>query len=233
MVVATPSGITLAPEGGAHQSLNTPMIGMAQDGLTYFEPAYVDELSTIMAWTFRHMQAADGGSAYLRLSTRPLAQPQRTMTEALATQVVDGAYWLREPAPGAELAIAYAGALAPEAIAAHEQILEDIPGAGLLAVTSPDRLHAAWRAANTVRQAERTPSHIERLLSRLSPDAGLVTIIDGHPATLSWLGAVGRHRIRALGVERFGQSGDIQDLYRLYGLDTDAIVGAAASVCLG
>jgi pyruvate dehydrogenase E1 component len=233
MVVATPSGLTLAPEGGAHQSLNTPMIGMAQDGLTYFEPAYVDELSTIMAWTFRHMQAADGGSAYLRLSTRPLAQPQRTMTEALATQVVDGAYWLREPAPGAELAIADAGAQAPEAIAAHEQILEDIPGAGLLAVTSPDRLHAAWRAANTVRQAERTPSHIERLLSRLSPDAGLVTIIDGHPATLSWLGAVGRHRIRALGVERFGQSGDIQDLYRLYGLDTDAIVDAAASVCLG
>jgi pyruvate dehydrogenase E1 component len=233
MVVATPSGLTLAPEGGAHQSINTPMIGIAQDGLTYFEPAYVDELSTIMAWSFRHMQAADGGSTYLRLSTRPLAQPQRAMTDALAAQVVDGAYWLREPAPGAELAIAYAGAIAPEAIAAHEQILEDIPGAGLLAVTSPDRLHAAWRAATAVRQAERTPSHVERLLSRLSPNAGLVTIIDGHPATLSWLGAVGRHRIRALGVDHFGQSGDIQDLYRLYRLDVDAILDAAASVCLG
>ena len=179
------------------------------------------------------MQAADGGSAYLRLSTRPLAQPQRAMTDGLAAEIVDGAYWLREPAPGAEFAIAYAGAVAPEALAAHEQILEDIPGAGLLAVTSPDRLHAAWRAANAVRRPDRTPAHVERLLSRLSPDAGLVTVIDGHPATLSWLGAVGRHRVRALGVDRFGQSGDIQDLYRLYGLDADAIVEAAASLCLG
>jgi pyruvate dehydrogenase E1 component len=233
MVVATPSGLTLAPEGGAHQSINTPMIGMAQAGLTYFEPAFVDELSTIMAWSFRHMQAAEGGSIYLRLSTRPLAQPARAMTDALAAEIVEGAYWLREPAPGAELAIAYAGAVAADAIAAHEQVLEDIPGAGLLAVTSPDQLHAAWRASATVRQAERAPSHVERLLSRLSPNAGLVTVIDGHPATLSWLGAVGRHRVRALGVDHFGQSGDIQDLYKLYRLDVDAILDAAASVCLG
>jgi pyruvate dehydrogenase E1 component len=84
-----------------------------------------------------------------------------------------------------------------------------------------------------VRQAERAPSHVERLLSRLSPNAGLVTVIDGHPATLSWLGAVGRHRVRALGVDHFGQSGDIQDLYKLYRLDVDAILDAAASVCLG
>ena len=179
------------------------------------------------------MQADDGGSAYLRLSTRPLDQPQRTMTDLLAAQVVDGAYWLREPAPGAELAIAYAGALAPEAIAAHEQILRGHPGrrpaGGDVARSAARRL----AAANAVRQADRTPAHVERLLSRLSPNAGLVTIIDGHPATLSWLGAVGRHRVRALGVDRFGQSGDIQDLYKLYGLDVDAILEAAASVCLG
>jgi pyruvate dehydrogenase E1 component len=226
IVVATPSGITLAPEGGAHQSINTPLVGMGQAGLTYFEPAFVDELSTVMAWSLRHMQAEEGGSVYLRLSTRPLAQPQRDLA---ADDVIAGAYWLREPAPGAELAIAYAGAVAPEAIEAHAQILEDIPGAGLLAVTSPDRLHDGWRAA----MGSRDPSHIERLLAKLSPEAGLITVIDGHPATLSWLGAVRRHRVRALGVDHFGQSGDIQDLYRLYGLDVDAILDAAVSLCLG
>jgi pyruvate dehydrogenase E1 component len=79
---------------------------------------------------------------------------------------------------------------------------------------------------------DRKPSHIDGLLAKLSPQAGLVSVIDGHPATLSWLGAVRRHRIRALGVDHFGQSGDIQDLYKLYGLDVDAILGAAAGLCL-
>jgi pyruvate dehydrogenase E1 component len=232
MVVATPSGLTLAPEGGAHQSINTPMIGIAQDGLTYFEPAFVDELSTIMAWGFRHMQAEQGGSVYLRLSTRPLEQPQRSASDAFAAEVVAGGYWLREPASDAELAIVYAGAVAPEAIEAHRQILDDIPGAGLLAVTSPDRLHAEWRAAALRPRKDRAPSHIERLLSRLAPQARLVSVIDGHPATLSWLGAVGQHRIRALGVEHFGQSGSIPELYRLHGIDTDAILDAVAGVCL-
>lgn len=225
MVVATPSGLTLAPEGGAHQSVITPLIGMGLPGLAYFEPAFVDELSTIMAWGFEHMQAEDGGSVYLRLSTRQLVQPQRAMDDALRAGIVAGAYWLRPPAPDAELAIVYAGAVAPEAIEAHRQILEDIPGAGLLAITSPDRLHAAWRADGAA-------SPISSLLSRLAPNAALVTVVDGHPATLSWLGAVRRHRIRCLGVDHFGQSGDIPDLYRLHRLDVDAILDAAAGACL-
>ena len=49
IVVATPSGITLAPEGGAHQSIAEPLIGLAQDGLAAFEPAFVDELAVILA----------------------------------------------------------------------------------------------------------------------------------------------------------------------------------------
>src|SRR5207253_4413212 len=77
MLVATPSGITLAPEGGAHQSIITPLIGMGQPLLTMYEPVYVDELAEIMRWSFEHMQAENGGSVYLRLSTRPLVQPER------------------------------------------------------------------------------------------------------------------------------------------------------------
>ena len=227
MVVATPSGITLAPEGGAHQSIGTPLIGLAQAGLASFEPAFVDELAVLMRWSFAHLQAEEGGSVYLRLSTRPLEQPRRPI-EPLAAEIVAGGYWLRRPAPGAELALCYTGAVAPEAIAAHEALLEDIPGAGLLAVTSADRLHAGWLEGLRSGAA----SHVGRLLAPLAEDAALVTIIDGHPATLSWLGAVAGHRVHPLGVERFGQSGDIPDLYRVYGIDADAIFDAVASACL-
>ncbi|QUD89900.1 transketolase [Phenylobacterium montanum] len=221
LLVATPSGLTLAPEGGAHQSIHTPLIGMAQDKLSYFEPAYVDELSAIMRWAFGHMQDADGGSVYLRLSTRALEQPARELDEA---QLVEGAYWEVEPAAGADLAVVYAGAVAPEAREAFELMLEDVPGAGLLAVPSPDRLHRGWTAG-----MGGTGSHVERLLSRLAPHAALVTVIDGPPATLSWLGGVLGHKVRALGLERFGQSGDVPDLYRAYRLDAEAILDAAAA----
>src|SRR5258707_10914214 len=100
MVAATPSGITLAPEGGAHQSIATPLIGMAQDGLASFEPAFVDELAGIMAFGFQHMQrevAGEGGSVYLRLSSRTIDQPQRMMTPDLLNGITDGAYSLRTP----------------------------------------------------------------------------------------------------------------------------------------
>ena len=247
MVVATPSGITLAPEGGAHQSLATPLIGMAQDGLAAFEPAFVDELATIMAWAFDYMQRdgsqpagndwlrdLTGGSVYLRLSTRPLRQPEREIGEVLRRDMIGGGYWLRPPAPGAELAIAFTGALAPEAIEAHSQILEDLPGAGLLAVTSADRLNAGWHAAERDRQAGQVEarSQIETLLAPLAGDAVLVTVLDGHPTTLSWIGAVRGHRVQALGVEHFGQSGDIEALYRRYRIDVEAILDACAAACL-
>jgi pyruvate dehydrogenase E1 component len=232
MVVATPSGLTLAPEGGAHQSINTPLIGMGQDGLASYEPAYVDELAVLMEWAFRYMQAPEkeGGSVYLRLSTRLLRQPARKMTDDLKDGIVGGAYWMVPPARGAELAIVYCGAVADEAAAAHRAVLEDIPGAGLLAVTSPDRLHADWLKH---RQAGREDSLVERLLAPLRPDGALVTVIDGHPAALSWLGSAGKRRVQPLGVDHFGQSGDIPDLYRAYGLDSDAILDAAARACLG
>ena len=143
MLVATPSGLTLAPEGGAHQSIATPMIGMAQDKLASFDPAFTDELAVIMRWGFDYMQADDGGSIYLRLSTRALEQPDRDVTE-IADDIVRGAYWRVAPDPGAPLAIVYSGTVAPEAVAAHAEIVEDIPSAGLLAVTSPDMLHKDW-----------------------------------------------------------------------------------------
>ena len=247
VLVATPSGVTLAPEGGAHQSIATPLIGMAQDGLASFEPAFVDELAVILRWAFAYAQrdgvpAEDsllrdeaGGSTYLRLSTRTAEQPQRSITPALAEDILRGAYWLREPGPNAQAVVAYAGALAPEAIAAVGLLAEDRRDVGLLAVTSADRLHAGWCAAQRLRDGSGAgpASHVERLLAGLPSHCGLVTVLDGHPATLGWLGSVHGHRARALGVERFGQTGTIADLYRHHGLDAQGIATAAQSVAPG
>jgi pyruvate dehydrogenase E1 component len=238
MVAATPSGITLAPEGGAHQSIATPLIGMAQDGLASFEPAFVDELAVIMGWGFNHMQRdpGEGGSVYLRLSTRSIEQAQRIMSPELQQGITDGAYWLRKPGPNAELVIAYTGAIAPEAIEATGFIGESRRDIGLLAITSADRLHAGWTAARKLRRDHRGVqhlSHIEKLLAPLSRDCGIVTVIDGHPAALGWLGSVRGHRVEALGVEQFGQTGSIADLYRHYGIDANAIIDAAESLTIG
>jgi pyruvate dehydrogenase E1 component len=237
MVVATPSGISLAPEGGAHQSIATPLIGMAQDGLQSFEPAFVDELAVIMRWGFDYMQRDDGGAVYLRLSTRPLEQPQRKMTVELAQDIVEGGYWMRKPGPNAEVVIAYSGTVAAEAIAAAGLIGEDRGDVGLLAVTSADRLHAGWTAAAQVRDRQQSAaggaSHIETLLTVVPRNCALVSVIDGHPATLAWLGSVHGHRQRALGVDRFGQTGTIGDLYRHYGIDANAIIDAAQTLMRG
>src|SRR5580658_2448898 len=153
ILVATPSGITLAPEGGAHQSITEPLIGLAQPGLIAFEPAYADELAVLLRWARGEIQEPGGESVYFRLSTRPVEQQERIIDPALTEGVINGGYWLREPGPDCELAIAYCGAVAPEALAAFETLREDLPHIGLLAVTSPDRLHRDWRAASAAGRA--------------------------------------------------------------------------------
>jgi pyruvate dehydrogenase E1 component len=232
LLVSTPSGLTLAPEGGQHQSVNTPLIGMAADRLASFEPAHVDELAVLLRHAFEHMQRAEGSSVWLRLSTRAIEQPVRTLD---ADAVVAGAHWVVKPRAGARIALAYQGPLAPEASAAFEELAAEEPGAGLLAITSPDQLHAGWLAAMRARRrGDRTGvSHVEKVLESLARDAALVTVLDGHPATHAWLGGVRGQRVVPLGPDRFGQSGDIPDLYREYGIDADAILDACAQALLG
>jgi pyruvate dehydrogenase E1 component len=249
LLVATPSGVTLAPEGGAHQSIATQLIGMAQDGLAAYEPAFVDELSVIMRFALDYMQRdgdavqsertwlrdETGGSVYLRLSTRPVEQIARNMTPELEQDIVDGGYWLRRPGPNAELVVVYTGAVAPEAIEAVGMMAEDRRDVGLLAVTSADRLNAGWTAASRARERGlvHARSHVERLFGNLPPHCAIVTVTDGHPASLGWLGSVHGHRTRSLGVEHFGQSGTIEDLYRHFGIDANSIVAAGNGIAAG
>ncbi|MEO1658937.1 MAG: transketolase [Pseudomonadota bacterium] len=247
MLVATPSGVTLAPEGGAHQSIGTPLVGMAQDRMASFEPAFIDELALIMRFGFDFMQrdggATDtdlledetGGSVYLRLSTRPVEQPHRTLTTEQQDQVIEGGYWLRHPGSNPRAVIAYTGVVAPEAIEAAGRLAGDVRDVGVLAVTSADRLHKGWAAAQRRRQKgdRAVRSHVETLMQDVDPGTPLVTVCDAHPATLSWLGSVQGHRTRGLGVETFGQTGTIADLYRSYGIDASGIISAIEEISPG
>jgi len=251
IIAGTPSGVTLAPEGGAHQSIGAQLIGMSQDGLVSFEPAYLDELSIIMDWSFDYLQRSGendpdertwlrdetGGSVYLRLTTRPLEQLglKARDDQAFRQGVVDGAYWLREPGPNCEVVIAYQGCVAPEAIEAAGRIGNDRRDIGVLAITSADRLNSGWTAARRARARghREATSQIERLMAEVPRDATLITVTDGHPATLAWIGSVMGHRTAPLGVEHFGQTGTIADLYRHFMIDADAIVAAANYLSAG
>jgi len=228
ILVATPSGVALAPEGGAHQSIGSPLIGMAQPGLTSYEPAYADELSLILRWAFEHIQqeGEEGGSVYLRLSTRALDQLQRTINPELAREIIAGGYWLSPPGPSTRVVLAYQGTVSAEAITAAGLMAEDRQGVGVLAITSADRLYSEWRRGQHHRHDGRLahPAHVEKLLAPVPRDAVIVTIIDGHPATLSWLGGVAGHRVHSLGVDHFGQTGTIADLYRHFGFDAESIM---------
>ncbi|MBN9887067.1 1-deoxy-D-xylulose-5-phosphate synthase N-terminal domain-containing protein [Salipiger abyssi] len=249
LIAGTPSGVTLAPEGGAHQSVGTPLTGMAQDGLASFEPAFADELAVIMEWAFDYLQRdgegdpdertwlrdETGGAVYLRLTTKPLEQPGKRVDDAFRQGAIDGAYWLRKPGPNCSVVIAYQGSVADEAIAAAGMIGEHRRDVGVLAVTSADRLNAGWTAAQRER-ARGNPaatSHVESLLAELPSHCSIVTVIDGHPATLSWLGAVQGHRTIPHGVEHFGQTGTIGDLAHHFGIDRHAIANSVSELTLG
>jgi pyruvate dehydrogenase E1 component len=245
ILIGTPSGITLGPEGGAHQSIGTPLIGLSQDGLATFEPAFCDELEAIFDWSFNYIQRDGkgrsefewlrdkrGGSVYLRLSTRSIEQPKRIFTKDLRENILKGGYWLKEPNKGSELAIIFTGVIAPEALLAWEIISKELSGVGLLCVTSADRLNAGWTAAQRARQLGQlnVESHIEVLLSVLSRQGVLVTVTDSFPTILSWIGGVRGQRTESLGVEEFGQSGNLKELYESYRIDSKAIIQACQAV---
>ena len=231
LLVATPSGLTLAPEGGQHQSINTPLIGMAADRLASFEPAHVDELAILLRHAFDHMQRPDGSAVWLRLSTRQLEQPERTLD---AAAVIEGAHWVVPPADGARIAIGYQGPVAPEA---HGGVRRT-GGRGAWRRTAGDHqpgpaaCRLARRLARATQWRPRGGIACRARAGAVGAARRLVTVLDGHPATHAWLGAVRGQRVVPLGPDHFGQSGDIPDLYREYGIDADAILDACAQALL-
>jgi pyruvate dehydrogenase E1 component len=228
ILVGTPSGVTLGPEGGAHQSVTTPSIGLEQPGVVAWEPAFGQDFE----WTFLHALSRlgrdDGTAAYFRLSTRPVDQALAELPadgaarDARRRQVIRGGYRLRAPA-GAQVAIAVMGALVPEACAAAETLAREAGvAADVIVVTSADLLFRAFQA-----RAGLAPGDHDILDELFTERLPVVTLLDGHPHTLTFLGSVRTAPVTSLGVQRFGQAGDIGELYAHHEIDAESVVGAA------
>ena len=235
LLVATPCGITLGPEGGAHQSINPPLIALGQPGLRHYEPAFADELAAMMEEAFRLIDdPARRKSTYLRLSTR-IDRPGRARRRQLAGRRAAGGYWLREPGAECRGGDRRDGRGHARGARAHGRSCRPTsPGLGLLAVTSPDLLHRGWTAAQAARWAGRARAEPCRDSCcrgwRRTPVSS--PCADAAPASLSWLGGVLGQRVAPLGVDRFGQTGNLADLYAAYRLDGEAITEAIAELLL-
>lgn len=239
ILVGTPSGVTLAAEGGAHQSIKTPSIGIEQPGCISYEPAFAIDVEWTLLASMGRLGRPGGTSAYLRLSTRPVDQSLAAVPtdpaarERRRRQVVAGGYPLRR-APGARVTIAAMGAVLPEALAAADRLTEQGVPADVVCVTSPGLLFDA-RQARQGHDAANTGADTWILDQLFPADRALplVTVLDGHPHTLAFLANIQRVRATNLGVSRFGQVGSLDEVHRYHGLDTDSIVRAALDVSEG
>jgi len=226
ILVGTPSGVTLAPEGGAHQSITTPSIGLEQPGCVTYEPAFAIDVEWTLLASLAKLGRPDGTSAYLRLSTRPVDQTLADVPtdpaarERRRRQVVAGAYALRRE-ENPTITIAAMGAVVPQALHAAERLAQVGIEADVVCVTSPGLLFQAQQSRQGLAEG---PSWILDQVLRPTP---LVTVLDGHPHTLAFLANVNRVPTVSLGVTRFGQAGALEDVYRYHGLDADSIVRAA------
>ncbi|MGW4202865.1 transketolase-like TK C-terminal-containing protein [Streptomyces sp. NPDC004726] len=229
ILVGTPSGVTLAPEGGAHQSITTPSLGVEQPGCITYEPAFAIDTEWTLLASLARLGRPDGTSAYLRLSTRPVDQSLADVPgdpaarERRRQQVVAGAYPLlrRE---GAQVTIAAMGAMVTEALAAADRLRLMGVTADVVCVTSPGLL---FRALNSRLGQDDAPDWILDQVFPADRATPLVTVLDGHPHTLSFLSTIHHVPLRTLGVTRFGQSGSLEEVYRYHRIDTDSIIRAA------
>lgn len=229
ILVGTPSGVTLAPEGGAHQSIKTPSIGIEQPGCVSYEPAFAIDTEWTLLASLAQLGKPDGSSAYLRLSTRPVDQKLANVPtdpaarERRRRQVVAGGYPLRRT-DNPKVTIAAMGAVLPEALDAAQRLDQIGIPADVVCVTSPGLLYTALRARQGLESGE------SWILDQLFPAervTPLVTVLDGHPHSLAFLGTVNRTPVSSLGVTRFGEAGGLEDVYRYHGLDADSVVRAA------
>ena len=232
ILVGTPSGVTLAAEGGAHQSIKTPSIGLEQPGCISYEPAFAIDVEWTLLASIAKLGRPDGTSAYLRLSTRPVDQTLADVPsdpaarERRRKQVVAGGYPLVRR-DGATVTIAAMGALMPEALDAAARLERIGILADVLCITSPGQLYRAVQARQGHGDAE------SWILDQLFPAdraTPIVTVLDGHPHTLAFLANVNRVASTSLGVSNFGQVGSLDEVYKHHHIDTDSIVGAALDV---
>ncbi len=239
VVAGTPAGVTLAPEGGAHQSTITASVGAELPNLTYFEPAFATEVDWLLCDALDQLSRPGGTSGYLRLSTRPIDQRpfaetlDRVGEDRLRAQVIAGGYRLRDAPPDGRpgVTIVTTGVMAPEALAAADTLDAEGVRATVIHLTSPDRVYRSWRAgfAQTTATARvvRAPSQLHRLVPASERRRPVISVHDAASHSLAWIGSALGTRQYALGVDRFGESGTIADLHEIAGIDAGSIVNAA------
>ena len=229
ILVGTPSGVTLAAEGGAHQSIKTPSIGLEQPGCVSYEPAFAIDVEWILLSCIGRLGRPDGSSSYLRLSTRPVDQRLAAVPadpaarERRRRQVVAGAYTARHT-PDPQVTLVAMGAMLTETLTAADRLADQGIAAEVVCVTSPGLLFEALQARRGHGDA---PTWILDQVFPADRAAPMVSVLDGHPHTLAFLQTINQVRGIALGVSRFGQVGTLEDVYRYHGIDTDSIVRAA------
>ncbi len=229
ILVGTPSGVTLAPEGGAHQSITTPSVGLEQPDCLTYEPAFALETEWTLLAVMAQIGRPGGKSAYLRLSTRPVDQnlaaipTDPTARERRRRNVVAGAYLLRRAAQPA-LTIATMGAMTTEALHAADRLAAQGFDADVVVVTNPGLLFEAVQARRGFGEA---PDWILDVVLPAGRAAPMVTVLDGHPHTLAFLANINRVPAAHLGVTRFGQSGDLDSVYRYHHIDAESIIAAS------
>jgi pyruvate dehydrogenase E1 component len=240
VLVGTPAGVTLASEGGAHQSTITPSIGLELPGMTYAEPCYAESLDWLLCDGLAGLGRAGGESLYLRLSTRPVDQSpwdearMRVGAERLRADVLAGGYRLVEPpiASDAHVVIASCGAVLPEAVHAAEALQREGVGATVIDLTSADRLYRQWRsslrqASTTARRSQNDGVHLATLITPAERRSPIISVHDASSHALAWIGSVFGQRMVPVGVDAFGQSGAVLDLYESFDLLPEQIVNAA------
>ena len=232
IMVGTPSGVTLAPEGGAHQSFNTPSVTLEIPGLTSWEPAFAQDLEWTLLEALRALADPDGESAYFRLTTRPVEQelaavPADGLLRARRReQVIAGGYRLSaRPAADDEVTLVGAGAIMTEVIEAAARLESLGVRAGIVCLSSPAKIFRAVQERSKVSASSR--SAIADELFPAAHPAPLVTVLDGHPHTLAFLAGVRGDRIRNLGVSDFGQASSVSQAHAIHGIDAASIVGHA------
>jgi pyruvate dehydrogenase E1 component len=229
ILVGTPSGVTLAAEGGAHQSIISPSVGIEQPGVVAFEPAFAQDFEWCMLEALSRLGRPDGSGSYFRLSSRVLDQalaavpPDPAARERRRRHAVAGAYALRR-VKRPTVTLVGMGAIMPEVIAAADRLEQLGVAADVVCVTSADRLYRAVRARSGLGDGDGAVLDQVFPADRATP---MVTVLDGHPHTLAFLATIRGVRSVNLGVTEFGQTGTLQELYRLHGIGPDAQISAA------
>ncbi len=239
LLVATPSGVTLGPEGGAHQSLITPSIGIEMPDLAFYEPCFGQELEWIILSSLEKIRLREE-SVYLRLTSKRIDQSlfnppsDPADLERLRGQVLAGAYRLVDRSGESRYGMGHnvvnivaCGAMVPEAVEASNTLLEEEVFANVINVTGPGPLYRRFQqGVRATMKGEPSDSFLSDLITVAEGGAPIVTVSDAHPHSLAWIGSALNTKTFPLGVTEFGQSGNPPDLYREYEIDPESIVAA-------